>query len=149
MPRRWRARGPVLLRFEPVNARPSVRAEAATANKISTMNIRKQLEYRLRVRRSSKNEFVCTTTSGRPSQGPLELRGRLPPSRMFFGLPVAQVLLQARERKHVGIYEVGDHLCGNQPVSWVHDEAAVLAQSSGEEPAPPRYRAGVASMAWR
>ena len=29
------------------------------------------------------------------------------------------------------------------------DDAAVLAPSSGEEPAPPRYRAGVASMAWR
>ena len=29
------------------------------------------------------------------------------------------------------------------------DDAAVLARSSGEEPAPPRHRAGVASMAWR
>ena len=28
-------------------------------------------------------------------------------------------------------------------------DAAVLAPSSGEEPAPPRHRAGVASMAWR
>ena len=47
----------------------------------------------------------------------------------------------------------------NQPVRRVHrqfftksflgDEAAVLARSSGEEPAPPRHRAGVASMAWR
>ena len=27
--------------------------------------------------------------------------------------------------------------------------AAVLARSSGEEPASPRHRAGVASMAWR
>ena len=27
--------------------------------------------------------------------------------------------------------------------------AAVLARASGEERAPPRYRAGVASMAWR
>ena len=50
-------------------------------------------------------------------------------------------------------------LCGNQPVCWVHrqfftksflgDDAAVLARSSGEEPASPRHRAGVASMAWR
>ena len=38
-------------------------------------------------------------------------------------------------------------LCGNQPVRRVH--AAVLARSSGEEPASPRHRAGVASMAWR
>ena len=29
------------------------------------------------------------------------------------------------------------------------DGAAVLARSSGEERAPPRHRAGVASMAWR
>ena len=50
-------------------------------------------------------------------------------------------------------------LCGNQPVCRVHrefftksflgDEAAVLARSSGEEPASPCHRAGVASMAWR
>jgi hypothetical protein len=52
---------------------------------------------------------------------------------------------------------VGFDLCGNQPVRRVHrrfftksflgDDAAVLAPSSGEEPAPPRHRAGVASMA--
>ena len=48
-------------------------------------------------------------------------------------------------------------LCGNQPVRRAHfftksflgDDAAVLARSSGEEPASPRHRAGVASMAWR
>ena len=33
--------------------------------------------------------------------------------------------------------------------SFLRDEAAVLARSSGEEPAPPRRRAGVASMASR
>ena len=33
--------------------------------------------------------------------------------------------------------------------SFLGDEAAVLAPSSGEEPASPRHRAGVASMAWR
>ena len=32
--------------------------------------------------------------------------------------------------------------------SFLGDDAAVLAPSSGEEPAPPRRRAGVASMAW-
>ena len=37
------------------------------------------------------------------------------------------------------VFVVVCELCGNQPV----------APSSGEEPAPPRYRAGVASMAWR
>ena len=33
--------------------------------------------------------------------------------------------------------------------SFLGDDAAVLARSSGEERAPPRCRAGVASMAWR
>ena len=32
---------------------------------------------------------------------------------------------------------------------FLGDDAAILARSSGEEPAPPRHRAGVASMAWR
>ena len=33
--------------------------------------------------------------------------------------------------------------------SFLGDDAAVLARASGEEPASPRHRAGVASMAWR
>ena len=33
--------------------------------------------------------------------------------------------------------------------SFLGDDAAVLARSSGEEFTPPRRRAGVASMAWR
>ena len=33
--------------------------------------------------------------------------------------------------------------------SFLGDDAAVLARSNGEERAPPRYRAGIASMAWR
>ena len=33
--------------------------------------------------------------------------------------------------------------------SFLGDDAAVPAPSSGGESAPPRYRAGVASMAWR
>ena len=39
--------------------------------------------------------------------------------------------------------------CQVLPKSFLGDDAAVLAPSSGEEPALPRYRAGVASMAWR
>ena len=111
---------------------------------ISTMDIRKELEYRLRVRRSSKNEFVCTTTSGRPSQGPLELRGRLPPPRVLLRLPVAQVLLQARERKHVRVHEIGDHLCGNQPVRWVPwlSRAARNRHRHAIEQASRRWRGG-------
>ena len=33
--------------------------------------------------------------------------------------------------------------------SFLGDDAALLARSSGEEPASPRHRAGVVSMAWR
>ena len=33
--------------------------------------------------------------------------------------------------------------------SFLGNDAAVLARASGEEPASPRHRAGVASMAWR
>ena len=33
--------------------------------------------------------------------------------------------------------------------SFLGDDAADVARSSGEEPASPRHRAGVASMAWR
>ena len=33
--------------------------------------------------------------------------------------------------------------------SFLDDGVAALAPSSGEEPASPRHRAGVASMAWR
>ena len=33
--------------------------------------------------------------------------------------------------------------------SFLGEDVAALAPSSGEEPTPPRYRAGVASMAWR
>ena len=50
-------------------------------------------------------------------------------------------------------------LCGNNQCvgctrqfftkSFLGDDAAVLARSGGEEPASPRHRAGVASMAWR
>ena len=32
--------------------------------------------------------------------------------------------------------------------SFIGDDAAVLARSSGEEPASSRHRAGIASMAW-
>ena len=58
------------------------------------------------------------------------------------------------------IAELGcHHLCRNNQCvgctrqfftkSFLGDDSAVLARSSGEEPAPPCYRAGVASMAWR
>ena len=44
----------------------------------------------------------------------------------------------------------GNHQCVGCPQqSHPGDDAAVLARSSSEEPALPRHRAGVASMAWR
>ena len=39
--------------------------------------------------------------------------------------------------------------CDGCTKSFLGDDAAVLARSSGEEPAFPRHRAGVASMTWR
>ena len=39
--------------------------------------------------------------------------------------------------------------CDGCTKSFLGDDAPVLALSSGEEPASPRHRAGVASMAWR
>ena len=68
------------------------------------------------------------------------------------------LLLEAREERVLAPEVLGEdgvdvlHLCGNQPVRRVlilGDDVAVLAPSSGEEPASPRHRAGVASMAWR
>ena len=43
----------------------------------------------------------------------------------------------------------GSAVAENFTKSFLGDDAAVLARSSGEEPASPRHRAGVASMAWR
>ena len=62
------------------------------------------------------------------------------------------------ERREAGIYAAFFCVEINQCVgctrqfftkSFLGDDAAVLAPSSGEDPAPSRYRAGVASMAWR
>ena len=39
--------------------------------------------------------------------------------------------------------------CVGRTKSFLGDDSADLARSSGEEPASPRHRAGVASMAWR
>ena len=42
------------------------------------------------------------------------------------------------------ISDPGEDLCGNQPVCRAGDGVAALVPSSGEEPTPPRHRAGVA-----
>ena len=70
-----------------------------------------------------------------------------------------EIMWEVAKGSEVVAYGASEELCGNQPVRRVHrqfftksflgDGAAVLARSSGEEPASPRHRAGVASMAWR
>ena len=60
--------------------------------------------------------------------------------------------LRPRRRRVDGCVETNQCVgCTRQffTMSFLGDDAAVLAPSSGEEPASPRYRAGVASMAWR
>jgi hypothetical protein len=71
---------------------PRREVRRASGMGISTMNIRQQLELRLRA--GAANNMY--SKSGRPAQRPLELRGRLPPSGVLLRLPVAQVLLQPR-----------------------------------------------------
>ena len=65
---------------------------------------------------------------------------------------VAFVAVGAEDETNSIVVVPGTNLCGNQAVSRVQslgDDTAVLARSSDEERAPPRYQAGVASMAWR
>ena len=84
--------------------------------------------------------------------------------KMMYGGASRKEAIVARRKLPVPDTAVADayslclRLCGNQPVrrvptiftkSFLGDDAAVLARSSGEEPASPRHRAGVASMAWR
>ena len=89
----------------------------------------------------------------------MEPRRRAPAQSM---IELAQRRLEALEDQH-GV-ELREHRLGaltcveiNQCVgctrqfltkSFLGDDAAALARSSGEEPASPRHRAGVASMAW-
>ena len=68
-----------------------------------------------------------------------------------------------KEMRQAGVLDQGRHMvstcveinrcvgCTRQffTKSYLGDDAAVLAPSSGEEPASPRHRAGVASMAGR
>ena len=65
----------------------------------------------------------------------------------------AKVLLAATSRRRAETWRQHVASCVeiNQCVgcTFLGDDAAVLARSSGEEPASPRHRAGVASMAWR
>ena len=65
----------------------------------------------------------------------------------------AAALVPAAQRRQPltprqGFFDNAFQLCGNQSVRRVHlgNDAAVLTPSSSEETAPPRYRAGVASM---
>ena len=65
----------------------------------------------------------------------------------------AKVLLAATSRRRAETWRQHVASCVeiNQCVgcTFLGDDAAVLARSSGDEPASPHHRAGVASMAWR
>ena len=61
-------------------------------------------------------------------------------------------IMTARPHLVLGRVEINQCVGCTRPfftTSFLGDGAAVLAPSSGEEPASPRHRAGVASMAWR
>ena len=64
-----------------------------------------------------------------------------------------KVLLAATSRRRAETWRQHVASCVeiNQCVgcTFLGDDAAVLARSSGDEPASPHHRAGVASMAWR
>ena len=91
---------------------------------------------------------------------PVDLRRRAPAQSK---IELAQRRLEALEDQH-GV-ELRENRLGaltcveiNQCVgctrqfftkSFLGDDAADLARSSGEEPAPPHCRAGVVSVAWR
>ena len=70
-------------------------------------------------------------------------------------IPVAQALKILDDGMHcdvINCVEINQCVgCTRQffTKSFLGDDAAVLALSSGEKPASPRHRAGVAAMAWR
>ena len=84
-----------------------------------------------------------------------------PFKRLFdeYSEPVSYKQKYKDSNAFVVYYTQGFDLCGNQPVcrvprqfftkSFLGDDAAVLARSSGEESTSPRHRASVASIAWR
>ena len=102
---------------------------------------------------------------GRCRNRPVTLSRRLSPHRpiawIFFYLAIRRVNILIKEGKQseakavwiqtkwgaFGCVETNQ--CVGCTKSFLGDDAAVLARSSGEEPASPRRRAGVASMAWR
>ena len=102
----------------------------------------------------TKSQHKSTATGFRPRGFPTPASNNRVNSRRKMSEPAS--------RPSPGAHR-NENLCGNQPVRRVHatilrdnssksfpgDDAAVLAQSSGGEPASPRHRAGVASMAWR
>ena len=86
---------------------------------------------------------------GRPASGRVASRGRTRRKVPRDRRPPRTAGQRAGSSRPVEIKQcVG---CTRQffPKSFLGDDAAVLARSSGEEPASPRHRAGMASMAWR
>ena len=98
------------------------------------------------------DQSYASVSSGGSS--PLK-RGRRPPKpTKDRGRPKPQVKTKAKfnpkgGRKAPACVEINQCVGGNFTKSFLGDDAAVLARSSGEEPASPRHRASVASMAWR
>ena len=58
-------------------------------------------------------------------------------------------LLRDHQVQYAGNQQCGINQCFGCTKSFLGNDAAVMARSSGEEPASPRHRAGVASMACR
>ena len=75
--------------------------------------------------------------------------GKLTLFRQFYVMVVAYVYFTRIVVFLLAATCVEINQCVGCTKSFLGDDAAVLARSSGEEPASPRHRAGVASMAWR
>ena len=77
--------------------------------------------------------------------------GVIAPYCFFLGLCIPLACCYYGDRV-VGCVEINQCVgCTRQffTKSFLGDDVAALAPSSSEEPASPRHRAGVASMAWR
>ena len=106
-------------------------------------------QQRTRLRHKASGRIVCVVamhlmTTSRDGPGVTRFPGEVRAGE----LATIKSIVAERAARDDAVVLCGD-LCGNQPVRRVHDDEAVLARSSGEERAPPRHRAGVASMALR
>ena len=75
-------------------------------------------------------------------------RGEIPEA-VGYGLPAALIVLALLWPFLYGVVPSRAVWKSTSASGFIGDDPADLARSSGEEPASPRHRAGVASMAWR